>query len=135
MERGEEFSRFVMMGEGIALWRKSPILGHGAGQFAGLGSTGLYSHCNYTEILANYGCIGFALYYSLLAVLLARVVPRALRGRSDQQVLLVLLVMILSLDFFFVAYSGKLAWMFLAAIAWLTEEKHRQPSLPANLRR
>ena len=43
-------------------WDK-PILGHGWYSFAYIHGDGMYSHCNYTEILFSCGIIGLLLYY------------------------------------------------------------------------
>ena len=62
----------------LMLWRQRPIIGHGFNGFM----TYMYrisywhvaySHCNYTEMLADYGVIGFALYYIQRVIMLFRI--------------------------------------------------------------
>lgn len=111
--------RMSMALEGFELWRESPLGGNGAGQFAVLSGFGVYSHNNFSELLANFGVIGFLLYYlfpmGLLASSLRGVRRREVWGR--QCALLVLLAVTQGLGM--VAYSSKVTWLFLAIIAFL----------------
>ncbi len=56
---GQKNVRFEMIEEALDLWLQSPIIGNGAGQFAAATSHGVYSHNNYTEVLCDYGVVGF----------------------------------------------------------------------------
>ncbi len=60
---GGTIIREKMVEKGLALWRESPIFGHGLDAFSKLGGFGVYSHNNYVELLCNHGIIGFVWYY------------------------------------------------------------------------
>jgi len=62
--------RIYMIKEGIDLFTTKPIIGNGINAFARLSSFGTYSHNNYIEMLANFGIIGFIVYYSMYAYIL-----------------------------------------------------------------
>lgn len=66
---GSTAERLFLMKYSFGLFLRNPIIGWGVNGVAGqLLKSGVhrvsYSHCNYTELLANYGIIGFSLYYS-----------------------------------------------------------------------
>jgi O-antigen ligase len=111
----------------MEIWAQSPVVGHGAGQYAVLSGFGVYSHNNYTELLANFGLVGLVLYYSLHAGVLAYAVPGAFRGSARRQAAIVLLVLILALDMASVSFSSKLEWVFLAAVMWLATAEESAP--------
>jgi O-antigen ligase len=115
--------RKTMIEDAINLWRRSPIIGHGAGQFAELTVYGTYSHNNYTELLANFGLIGLFLYYwlplAILLIVLRRIHKR--EPRVEQAALLILLM--LALDLAMVSYPGKISYLFWAMIATLASEE------------
>jgi O-antigen ligase len=108
-----------MAEDAIDLWRRSPIIGQGAGQFSVLTQFGVYSHNNYSELLCNYGIIGFTLYFLLFFILLARALPGAVRGHQTQQIVVLLIVMMLMLDTGAISSLFKVSWIFIAAIAHL----------------
>lgn len=57
----------ILMREALKAWSENPILGLGPGGFQVYNTKygNLYSHSNYTELLANFGLIGFIIYYSI----------------------------------------------------------------------
>ena len=67
-----------MIQEAMQLWKRSPFVGLGNGQYLVVSGRECYSHCNYTELLANLGVVGFVLYYSFPGLLLLK----AVRGRA-----------------------------------------------------
>lgn len=60
---GEDVQSYLMS---LALnaFYEYPIFGLGVAGFQAYNPTHLYSHCNYTELLANFGVVGFVIYYS-----------------------------------------------------------------------
>lgn len=56
------FTRMHMFQEALGLWQQSPVWGNGNEAYRVHGSYGTYSHSNYTELLANYGGLGFILF-------------------------------------------------------------------------
>ena len=71
---GSTLEREQMRKNAIELWIQSPIFGNGFDSFSQLGSFGVYSHCNYTELLCNHGLIGIVYYYSIWIYLLFRMI-------------------------------------------------------------
>jgi O-antigen ligase len=66
MRGGKESSfltRSNMIKEALSMWMDSPIWGNGNEAFRVQSGYGSYSHCNYTELLANYGLLGLTLFY------------------------------------------------------------------------
>ncbi len=116
---GQRQTRREMIEDAVDLWKRSPWIGWGAGQFAVISGQGVFSHNNYTELLANYGIVGFALFYVLFVVLLVRVVPGAIRWRPECQTPLLLLLLVLVLDGATISSISKPAWLFLIVIARL----------------
>ncbi len=56
--------RKIMILEGFTFFMNHPIFGGGEKYFGSLTSTIYqYSHCNYTELLCNFGIVGFSIYY------------------------------------------------------------------------
>jgi hypothetical protein len=45
------------------MWIQSPLWGNGNEAYRVSSPTGQYSHCNYTELMANYGVLGTLLFY------------------------------------------------------------------------
>ena len=119
--------RFEMAHDAVVLWQKSPVWGHGAGQFMVLTRYGLYSHNNYAELLADYGLVGFVLFYFLHAALLVRLAPGAVRWRRESLMALLLLLLVLVLDVAMVSFSGKVSWVFLAAVVRLATAGDSRP--------
>ena len=70
-----------------------------------------YSHCNYVEILANYGIVGFLLYYVPIIRLIYRYVVN-IKNRTDDLhiVFCIILLMVLMIDYGAVEYYGLDCW-------------------------
>jgi len=94
--------RIMLIRQAIELFRISPIIGNGleafkiwmGGQTTFLNRWAMqatYSHCNYTELLANFGIIGFILYYFFIFMYL-------LKGMRYKNNLLVKLGIIIVVD-------------------------------------
>jgi O-antigen ligase len=64
---------------GLQMWRESPFWGHGNEAFR-IQSGGTYSHNNYIELLANYGLIGFTLFYIPQLIAFFGAVRKAMTG-------------------------------------------------------
>lgn len=96
--------------QAIGLFFSKPILGHGIDGFrvymSLIGYTHVtYSHCNYTELLANYGLIGFALFYVPRFFLTIKAL-HAKVYRKNQLLMLLLIAIIVELvmDYELVSY-------------------------------
>ena len=65
--------RELMRQKAYELWSESPLFGKGFSAFAQIGGFGVYSHCNYLELLCNQGIIGFLYYYGFWGYLLFKI--------------------------------------------------------------
>lgn len=96
------------------MFLEHPILGWGGDGFrTHMQQTGLaratYSHCNYTELLATLGIVGFVLYYSYELLILLKGVKGFSRTR-DRGMLLVLVFVAINMfaEFFYVSYYSPI---------------------------
>lgn len=123
----QEHIRQDMIWEALELWKQSPIIGHGSSQFSVVSSYEGYSHNNYSEILANYGLVGFILYYSFHGILLSKSFYYGILKRSPpHRRVIVLIMLVLLLDVGTVSYYGKCAWILLGMAASLTTAEKSQ---------
>ena len=96
----------------IELFKERPFLGWGANGFLTSirrvnSDNAAYSHCNYTELLANYGLIGFLLYYGNKVVLLFNYInKRVFKADKISLLLLLLYLLIFALDYGLVSYTN-----------------------------
>jgi O-antigen ligase len=125
--------RLQMIHEALAIWRLQPVIGRGAGQYAVVGSFQAYSHNNYTELLVNFGVLGFVLYYGLHLLVLVSAIRGILRGSAPHRSAFVLVVMILALDMAMVTYFAKISWLFLVFAADLVTARSAS-RVPSTLR-
>lgn len=72
-----EFIRY-----GLEMWKQSPVWGNGNEAFRV--QYGTYSHNNYIELLANYGLLGFGLFYTPIVVILVLGYKRLLRTHDSE---------------------------------------------------
>ncbi len=100
------------------MWGQSPVVGWGFNQFAAQMlainySHVAYSHCNYWELLSCLGIVGFLLYYGFYLYLAKRLVRKA--PRKDPLVLfaIVLLVVLVVMEYGFVAFVGIDEYVYL----------------------
>jgi O-antigen ligase len=117
-QSGEETIRMDLILEAIDVWQRSPLIGWGPDQYALISKTGYYAHSNYFEILADFGLIGFFLFYLLHALLLVQGLHYGIRKRSPtHRRVLILLFLILILDVAQVSFTSKYSWIFLGLTA------------------
>lgn len=117
----EDVSRLMLITYGIEWFSEKPVLGYGINCFkvlsdrAMLFSTrGKYAHNNYIELMVDVGLVGLLLYYSIFVYLFKSV--KGLKRQSSTEILKVLLVLILIIDFFWVGYYNRLSQILL----WMT---------------
>lgn len=99
-------NRFALIREAISVWFSHPVLGVGLNNFSvyqDIGGAGYYAHCNYVELLADLGLIGFILYYSLPTVIFSRLLRK--KGNSLASLFLAIIATILLLDIAMVSYN------------------------------
>lgn len=98
--------RFQLIEEGIELFKERPIFGWGSFMFSRESASGAYyAHNNYVEILADFGLIGFIIYYSLF--LFYGIRAFRIRARGKNYYLSFSIAVILS---FLVVDYGTVSW-------------------------
>lgn len=113
----ETQKRSGLMEDALVVWQQKPIAGHGIDQYRYSGSYTTYSHNNYTEVLANFGVVGLALYYSIFIVLSVRAVIGISRGSDTAWTILAILISVLLMDVARVSYSSRMTWLFIVLMA------------------
>ena len=113
--------RSQMIKAGWRMFLNNPIGGVGMGNasFVVLSDLGVvwgYLHNNYIEMLANGGIIGFAIYYSIYAVLFVNLLKRKAFRFSAGRLALVILITQLFVDYGTVSYYSKSTYVILAAL-------------------
>lgn len=105
--------RASMRHDAIEMFLQKPFFGNGTDAFRTLSRYGVYSHNNFTEILANYGLVGFVLYYSSFAYVALGCI-RGMRRKSQTSIMMLILLLVrLIMDYGMVSYYGKSVWIFL----------------------
>jgi O-antigen ligase len=113
--------RLEMIRMGLEMWQESPIWGNGNEAFRVKSGLNAYSHSNYVELLANYGVIGFVLFYIPLLVALIMSLKGVLRVRYGELknsylwIICCVLAVLVS-NFFMPTYYMKHMLMFLGII-------------------
>ncbi|MCD6154736.1 MAG: O-antigen ligase family protein [Candidatus Verstraetearchaeota archaeon] len=110
-----------------ATWRDHPLFGVGTNQFRfytsdyvpGLRST--YAHSNFMEILADFGIVGFILYYSIYIAIFhdfykLKKIKLYNKDQLSVYVLLALIVVYVISELAWVSYSEKITWIVLSII-------------------
>lgn len=104
--------REAMRIDAMRVWRERPILGYGLNCYQAIGKVkpGIYSHNNYTEMLANLGIVGTVIYYSAHLYCLIGLLRIK---KKDSLVWLLLLVLLIQLvmDYGCVSYTSLLDGM------------------------
>jgi O-antigen ligase len=118
---GSANTRNAMIAEGLRLWQESPFWGHGTNQFRHASPIfNTYSHNNYTETLANFGLIGFALYHAVILFLLVRSGIGLFNGLPHARLIMVSIFLILMWAIALVSYNHRLIWLFLFILTYLS---------------
>lgn len=123
LETGEsssvsDYERAKFIEEGLEHFEESPIFGKGTD--ASKYYFGKYSHCNYVEVLMNFGLVGFIIYYMGYLSVLKRFIKRLASGEdlSSTDVLAMLIfVIIVIVSFAAVIYYDRTYNILLASAA------------------
>lgn len=111
------------------LFMEKPVLGWGYLATARFSDVHFYSHNNYLEILANYGIIGFSLYYGMVSVSLCRILKLP-KLNYNRHFILALLINSLLYDVAAVNYTGLDAYIpLMIASIYLQKEIYRSERL------
>lgn len=104
------FIRTKFKHDAIELFKQMPILGHGisgfmTNQIVNHAFFVAYSHCNYTELLANFGVVGFGIYYIPKIIFLIQLIRIRLFEKNPIVSLgIIIAVIALILDYGYVSY-------------------------------
>ena len=77
----------------------------------------MYAHNNYVELLANFGVIGFLIFYAVDFIVIAKLLPRAWKGSELHKQLLVVMIVVLVYDTSMVSYFSRSSTMLIRALA------------------
>lgn len=110
------------------LWLEAPLFGHGFDAFSQIGGWGVYSHCNYLELLCNQGIIGFLFYYAFWLYLLVQLI-RAKSNHPLMRFFIGLLACFLIYDYGAVSYNSILthAFILMACLCLEIQQKNQAP--------
>ncbi len=112
--------RIELIESGLEVWEKNPLFGAGVGQMEVVSGTGEYAHNNYVEVLADYGIVGFFLYYVPWVFLFFMAMYQGFRHHSPPHYrAMVFFLMFFVLDFAMVTYMSKVSWVMIAMAASL----------------
>lgn len=89
-----------------------------------------YSHCNYTELLCNFGIIGFVSYYAIFASMLMYCVKNINKLDNKLSFALILLIGLLLADYGAVTYID-ITQLVYVTLAWCVVNLHRRENAPA----
>ena len=130
-EEGSAQLRESMASEAIRVWLEAPYFGFGTNQFRYASDRfGTYSHNNYTELLADFGIVGFLLYYLSVLALAARFVRTSFRAPLESIPPLIVIGMLLLWDVAIVSYSNRLVWVAWAVLIHLSYQATDSAALP-----
>ncbi|HEX7003933.1 MAG TPA: O-antigen ligase family protein [Trueperaceae bacterium] len=120
-----------LLTDALDAWSTSPVWGHGVDQYRWMNPLQVYSHNNFTEVLANLGLIGLILYYSIHANLFWRAASLVRRrGSGRSWLILAFVLMLLMLDLARVSYTDRLTWLFLAVVGFVCHREEHGGSRP-----
>lgn len=115
------------MSEAIDVFKENPIIGIGQDGFRYKNTIyPTYSHCNYTELMANLGVIGLILYYSVYILLF-----KGARNKADKYSMLMisLLLVMLVTDIGEVSYSTETKYVLFGLLAGLINEDTKEQEI------
>ena len=133
---GSVDTRAFMRNYALGMFLQSPVVGYGMNGFAiQMGAINYhlqaYSHCNFTELLACYGLVGFLIYYSLTARFLSQVSLRDKDGRSFCAFVLAITAAFLIKDYGSVSYySVDTYYLYALILGMMSLHNCRQQGLP-----
>lgn len=118
IDSASTYTRIKLINLGIKIFKEHPILGIGIDNATEL-VAGLfykdyyYLHNNYIELLADGGIIGFGIYYFIYVILFIKLWKNRDFTSGEFNIVCVLFILRLIIDFGMVSYEGKLTYFFL----------------------
>ena len=114
------YTRVAMANDAFVLWTKKPLLGWGVDQFRNVSEFGTYSHNNYLELLANFGIVGFSIFYSIYIYVFIYGFKFFKSSKTNKKNLgfwiLTIGISFLIMDVAAVSYYSKLHWIVLSTV-------------------
>ncbi len=137
LSEGSLVTRYRFIQTAFQVWKEQPLLGVGTNQFRYYATEynpnvfSSYAHSDYAEILADFGLIGFLLYYVFFFLLSMRVLRLRVGAMAARQAISLDIVTAFLLSFFvsevgFVLYYSKVAWIGFALILCLLQTWDRK---------
>jgi len=137
LPEGSLITRYRFIRTAFQVWRDHPLLGVGTNQFRYYATEynpnvfASYAHSDYAEILADFGLIGFLLYYVFFFLLSMRVLRLRVGAMAARQALSLDIVTAFLLSFFvseigFVLYYNKNMWIGVTLILCLLQTWDRE---------
>ena len=128
---GSDAQKYLMT-EGIKFFFQRPVFGWGANGYANLflkyHGTYIYSHCNYVELLTNYGILGFVLYYSMYLYLILNLVKIKNDDNNMRNFFIAFLIGLLPFELFSITYNQTafIPMFIFFANMYVEKTKHMQ---------
>jgi O-antigen ligase len=111
--------------QAVERWSLAPLAGHGIDQFRWSNRDSIYSHNNYSELLANLGVLGLILFYSIHLNLLSRALSGIRAGSGRSWLILAFLLTLLMMDVARVSYIDRFTWLLLALVGFVARQEGR----------
>ncbi len=122
--------REKMIQEGFKIFLNHPIFGGGEKYF-GSQTTSIYaySHCNYTEILCNFGIFGLLIYYFPYLYKMREIIKCKWMQMKEKSFLFILVLAMLITDWMMVSYTDYVTYIpIIFVFAFITVEKSKRRS-------
>lgn len=122
--------REEMIFEGFKIFLNYPLFGGGEKYFGSQTVSGYaYSHCNYTEILCNFGIFGLLIYYFPYLYEMIEAVRCKRIQKKEQSLLVILILGILVVDWMMVSYADYVTYIpIIFVFAFMAVEKSKRRS-------
>ncbi len=104
--------RYNMFFEGIYLFTYKPIFGWGCNGFALNGAYHTYSHSTISEVLCNFGLVGFICFFMPLVLL----VFNCQKASDEKKMKIMLLVFMICINLFGVSFGSKIYYLALSVL-------------------
>ena len=112
--------RYLWQKYGYFLAGQNILIGYGCDGFSIVSGIGTYSHSNYSEVLCNFGIVGFSLFYAPFLSCLFLV----FKGKKDECLLIIAIVAYTFFrGFFAVSYYFKDSYLIFALIYFLVHDR------------
>ena len=106
--------RMNMIEYGWHMFLQNPVFGNGANAFKELSGYNIYSHNNFIELLANFGIVGFILYYGVYVAIISKLIKIAKTGDMFSKLLLSYFIMRIVTDYGNVSYYDRFTYIMIA---------------------